>query len=148
MTDDPCARQARQAMRERDSELRRETRQGILVWVALIMLALATVGSSYIPMGAWNSVANFVIALAKAALVAALFMKLRGSSPVLRLACATAIVIGSLLYGLSGLDYATRKPAATEPPAGPDPSWAAKAALSPGQVPQTKVRGVDPIPAR
>lgn len=148
MTNGPCARQARQAKREREHELRRETRQSLVVWAALIVLALTTVGSSYIPMGHWNTVANFVIALAKAALVAALFMKLRGSSPVLRLVCATAIVIGSLLYGLSGLDYATRRPASTEPPAGPDPSWSAGAALSPGQVPQAKVRGVDPAPMR
>jgi cytochrome c oxidase subunit 4 len=133
---------------ERERELRRETRQGIAVWGALMVLALTTVGSSYVPMGHWNAVANFVIALAKAALVAALFMKLRGGSPVLRLMCATAIVIGSLLYGLSGLDYATRRPAATEPPAGPDPSWETHMALTPGQVSRVKLRGVDPGPAR
>jgi cytochrome c oxidase subunit 4 len=111
-----------------EQNLRRETRGAVAVWIALVLLALATVGSSYVPMGPWNAVANFVIALAKAALVAGAFMKLRHGSPVLRLVCATAIVVVSLLFGLSGIDYATRRPAASAPPDGPDAAWPAAAA--------------------
>jgi caa(3)-type oxidase subunit IV len=102
--------------------LRKETRTAIVVWGLLIVLALTTVASAYIPMGAWNAAVNFLIAAVKAGLVGACYMRLRGGSPVLRLVCGTAITVGALLFVLGGVDYTTRQPSSTPPP-GPDAIW-------------------------
>ncbi|ARP87505.1 hypothetical protein CAL13_15800 [Bordetella genomosp. 9] len=95
-----------------------------------MILALATVGSAYVPMGPWNAVANFAIAAIKAGLVAAYFMQLRAGSPVPRLIAGTAIAVGALLFALGGVDYATRRPPAP-PPSAPDAVWAAPGAAIP-----------------
>ena len=88
--------------------MRSAYRRGVKIWVALIVLLLLTFGSSYVKLGAWNSVLNMGIAAAKALLVVLFFMHLRSAGTMLRIAAVIALVMLALLFGLSGTDYATR----------------------------------------
>lgn len=90
-------------------ETRHAYRTCLLVWAALMVLLLLTFGSAYLKLGIWNSIANFVIAAAKAALVAIFFMHLGGAPSLLRIAAVSALLVLSLLFGLSHADYATRE---------------------------------------
>jgi cytochrome c oxidase subunit 4 len=80
----------------------------VLTWVALLALLALTAWSSYVPMGEWNSAANLAISCAKAALIGAFFMNLRGAPAMLRLVAFVALAWLALLFGLSWTDYATR----------------------------------------
>ena len=91
-----------------DSEFRRHGRRLLAAWAALIVLMLASLGSAYVPLGVGNVIAGLAIALAKAAIVAALFMGLAHESALLRLVGGFALGTLALLIGLSGIDYATR----------------------------------------
>ncbi|MGZ5095016.1 MAG: cytochrome C oxidase subunit IV family protein [Burkholderiales bacterium] len=82
-------------------------RSGV-VWLALIALLLATLGSAYLPMGVWNGIANLVIATVKALLVAFVFMQLRADRPAFRIVVVAALFTLGLLFALSQADYATR----------------------------------------
>ena len=79
-----------------------------LTWLALMILLAATLASSYIPMGPWNSVANTGISCAKAILIAAFFMHLRHAGALMRIAAVTGILWLVILFGLSSTDFATR----------------------------------------
>ena len=78
------------------------------VWLALVALLMLSLGSAYLPMGAWNGVANLGIALLKAALVAVYFMHLAASRTQVRLAAAAAVLVFLLLQALTGADYLSR----------------------------------------
>jgi cytochrome c oxidase subunit 4 len=78
------------------------------IWVVLMGLLVATYGSAYIPMGAWNSIINLVIAIMKALLVALFFMHLSSARPILRVPAVAALFALALLLGLSLADYKTR----------------------------------------
>ncbi|MBP0588320.1 cytochrome C oxidase subunit IV family protein [Paraburkholderia sp. LEh10] len=99
----------------------------VKIWVALVALLLLTFGSSYLKLGAWNSVLNLFIAVAKALLVAIYFMNLRRASPILRIASVTALLMLAVLFGLSGTDYSTRTVRGTswQAPTGPQDAGAA-----------------------
>jgi cytochrome c oxidase subunit 4 len=86
----------------------RERRTIASAWVALLLLMLASVGSAYLRLGAWNMVAGLVIAGIKAAIVAWLFMRLREAGALIRLAAAAGLGAWCLLLALAGTDYATR----------------------------------------
>jgi cytochrome c oxidase subunit IV len=79
-----------------------------LTWLGLMVCLALTLGSSYIPMGPWNSVANMAISCTKAILIALFFMHLVRAGALLRIAAVTALVFLAILFGLSGTDYATR----------------------------------------
>jgi cytochrome c oxidase subunit IV len=78
------------------------------VWLALIVLLLATFGSAYVQLGVWNGVTNLAIAALKALLVAIVFMQLRADRPALRIVVIAALFTLGVLFGLSQADYATR----------------------------------------
>lgn len=101
-----------------ETDFKRQTRRLLLAWVVLIALMLASLGSSYVPLGAGNVVAGLVIAAVKSAIVAVVFMRLARGSAMVRIAAATALATWSLLVALSGVDYATRpsEPALYQPP--------------------------------
>lgn len=84
-------------------------RRNLAVWVALLVLLAASVGSAYLPLGIWNSVANLAIAAVKVGLVAVFFMHLREAGGVVRLAAAIGIFMLVLLFGLGATDYLTRR---------------------------------------
>ena len=67
-------------------------------------LLAGTTASSFVALGPWNTVLNFAIACAKAGLVAAIFMQLRGASALVRLAEEIAmldVMSKFLLMGMS-----------------------------------------------
>ena len=80
----------------------------LLVWVALVGLLTLTVASSFFPLQGWNSTLNLVIAAAKAALVAWVFMHLRSGTSLVRLVAAAAIIWVVLLLALSLTDLLFR----------------------------------------
>jgi cytochrome c oxidase subunit 4 len=82
----------------------------LLVWAALLALLALTVGSAYVPMGAFNTVTNLGIAAAKAGLVAVFFMGLRRPDPLLRLAAAAAFFWLLIMFALTLSDFLTRSP--------------------------------------
>jgi len=90
-----------------------------LIWLALLVLLALTCGSAFVPMGIWNSVANFAIAVAKALLVAVFFMHLARGRPVYRLVAVAALYTLALLMTLSLADYSAREryPAPWQAPA-------------------------------
>ena len=79
-----------------------------LTWLALMVLLALTTASSFIPMGAWNTVANMGISCAKALLVALFFMHLRGAGALLRIAAITGLLWLAILFSLSWTDLGTR----------------------------------------
>jgi cytochrome c oxidase subunit 4 len=87
---------------------KREYRRCAGVWLALMLLLALTCASAFARLGAWNSVANLVIAAAKVLLVALWFMHLRTSSAVIRIYAVTALFALALLFGLTATDYQTR----------------------------------------
>jgi cytochrome c oxidase subunit 4 len=78
------------------------------VWAALMVLLVSTVGSSFVPLGGWNTAINLVIAALKALLVAVFFMHLRDSSPLVRLVALVGVVWLCILVGLSLTDVIAR----------------------------------------
>jgi cytochrome c oxidase subunit 4 len=79
------------------------------VWFALLILLTATVGSAYIPLGAFNTVINMLIAAAKVALILLFFMKLRSSSPMIRLTSLAGLFWLTFMFALTAGDYLTRQ---------------------------------------
>jgi cytochrome c oxidase subunit 4 len=79
-----------------------------LTWLALMILLALTFGSSYIPMGPWNTVANTGISCVKALLIAIFFMHLRNAGALLRIVAVIGLLWLALLFGLSWTDFATR----------------------------------------
>jgi cytochrome c oxidase subunit IV len=77
-------------------------------WIALLILLAITCGSAYLRLGAFNTWVNFVIAAAKALLVAWIFMHLQRSAPLVRLVAAAGLVWLTILVGLSAADFLTR----------------------------------------
>jgi len=77
-------------------------------WGGLLGLLALTCGSAFVPLGSWNVVINYAVALAKTLLVMIFFMHLRRGSAVVRLASATGLVFLALLAGLTLLDRFTR----------------------------------------
>jgi cytochrome c oxidase subunit 4 len=82
------------------------------LWVlgALIALLAASAGSAFIPMGAFNEVANIGIAIIKAVLVMMFFMRLKSDSPLLRMVASVGFAWLLLLIALSLADLLARGP--------------------------------------
>jgi cytochrome c oxidase subunit 4 len=77
-------------------------------WAGLLGLMLLSLGSAYLKLGAWNMAAGLVIAAIKSAIVVWLFMRMRTTGPLIRLAAVAGLGVLAILFGLSGVDYATR----------------------------------------
>ena len=67
-----------------------------------------TLGSSFVPLHGFNATTNLLIAVAKAALVAIFFMRLRSSDALVRLAAGVGVTWALILMGLSLVDELTR----------------------------------------
>jgi cytochrome c oxidase subunit 4 len=80
----------------------------VLTWLALMAFLALTLGSAYLPMDAWNSVANLGISCAKALLIAVFFMHLRSAGALLRIVAFTGLLWLALLFGLSWTDFGAR----------------------------------------
>lgn len=82
----------------------------VFTWVALLVLLSLTIASSFLPIGEWRQIINFAIAVAKAALILWIFMKMREETALIRLAAVTAAVLLLVLGGLLAADYGLRSP--------------------------------------
>lgn len=80
----------------------------VLTWAALMLLLAATAGIALLRLGWLNTAISMGIALAKALLVAIVFMRLKRAPALVRLAAVTGAVTLALLFGLGLTDYATR----------------------------------------
>jgi cytochrome c oxidase subunit 4 len=83
-------------------------RHVLVAWAALIALMLASLGSAYVPLGPWNAVISLAIAAVKMGVVLWWFMQLRRAGALLRLCAVAGLFLLALLFGLGGLDAATR----------------------------------------
>ncbi len=79
-----------------------------LVWLALLLLLLAAVAGTRLPLGGFNLVLNLAIATVMALLVLVFFMELRDSGSLIRIAAAAGFFWLLLLISLSLSDYLTR----------------------------------------
>jgi cytochrome c oxidase subunit 4 len=91
-----------------DARLRSQGREALATGAALLALMFASLGSSYLRLGAFNVVAGLVIAAIKAALVLWLFMRLRDAPALIRFVAAVGFALWAVLVVLTGLDYETR----------------------------------------
>ncbi|MBN8728729.1 MAG: hypothetical protein J0H15_13645 [Xanthomonadales bacterium] len=82
------------------------------LWALVALLALLglTAGSAFIPMGAFNTVANVGIAVAKALIVMIIYMRLATDSPLLRMVAMAGFAWLALLVALGLADLLTRVP--------------------------------------
>ncbi len=72
----------------------------VLIWVALLILTVATTGIAFIDLGPWNTVVALVIAASKAILVALFFMNARFSQGITRVVMAGGLLwLGLLIMG-------------------------------------------------
>lgn len=78
-------------------------------WIALMALFGLTLASSFVSLHGFNTAVNVAIAIAKAALVALIFMRLRASTALVRLAALAGLVWLLILIGLSLTDLLTRR---------------------------------------
>lgn len=88
-------------------------------WVALLALAAATFGLSFLPLGVFHTPVALLIAGVKAALIALFFMHLaeeRGSIPV---AVGVWVLLLAILIALTAADVATRHTPERPPASGP-----------------------------
>jgi cytochrome c oxidase subunit 4 len=99
--------------------MRGESRPLLLAWLALMALLALTAAVAWLRLGWMNTAIGLAIAVVKAALVALVFMRLRRTHVLLRLAAVAGVLALALLFGLSATDYATRTvlPAAWQQPA-------------------------------
>jgi cytochrome c oxidase subunit 4 len=78
------------------------------VYLALVALLGVNLGLSYLPLGIFNPITNLGIAALQAGLIMAVFMGLRWSSPLVRVAAIGGIFFLSFLVVLLLSDYLTR----------------------------------------
>lgn len=83
------------------------------VWLAVIALLGLSLGTSYIPMGGYNSIVCVTIGFIQALLVWTFFMRLRWSGVLVRVIALVGLLWILLLLGLSLTDYLTRHPIAS-----------------------------------
>jgi cytochrome c oxidase subunit 4 len=83
-------------------------RRNLLIWAALLVLLGVTCSAAYIPLGTLNVVVGLAIAAIKASLVALLFMNLRRSDALIRLAAAAGFFWLFVLFSLTLSDFLTR----------------------------------------
>jgi len=83
-------------------------RHYVLCWIALLVLLALTAGSSFVPLGRFNLVANLAIALAKALCVVFVFMHVRRGTPMIRVFAVAGLMWLALLVGLSFVDLFAR----------------------------------------
>ena len=83
-------------------------RHYVWTWMALLALLALTTASAFLPLGSLNLAANLGIAVLKAALVALVFMHVRGGPPMVRIAAVAGLFWLALLAALSLVDFLPR----------------------------------------
>ncbi|MEN3288126.1 MAG: cytochrome c oxidase subunit [Bradyrhizobium sp.] len=83
-------------------------RKNVLVWAALLVLLLLSLGVAYVPMGRLTTVAGIVIAGVKSVLVVLLFMEVASSKPLIRIVAISGLVFLIAMFALTLTDVLTR----------------------------------------
>ena len=83
-------------------------RTAVLVWLALSVLLAATIWAAHVPLGIGNLTLSMAIAVAKAALIMLVYMKLWRGRPLEQLAAGTLVLWLAILISLTFVDYLTR----------------------------------------
>ena len=91
----------------------REDRSRVLIeplkiWAGLMVLLTLTIAYAYTPGLPLKTEAGLAIALAKALLIAILFMQLKSAAGIVRLAAIAGVVWASFLFILTFADLLTR----------------------------------------
>jgi caa(3)-type oxidase subunit IV len=80
----------------------------VLTWLALLALVTLTLSLSFVPLGSFNVVVALTISVVKTVLVLIVFMKLRETLPITRVAAAAGLFWLAILFTLTATDYFTR----------------------------------------
>lgn len=80
----------------------------VISWFVLLLLLGASVGSAYLPLGSFHPLANFGIAAIQAAIVFAVFMRLRHPPAIKWIFAGVGFFWLIFLFGLGVVDYLTR----------------------------------------
>jgi len=80
----------------------------VVAWAVLLLLAGISMLTAYIGLGIWGPVVQFGIAAIQVAIVALLFMRLKGPPSLKWIFAGTGIFWLMFLFGLTMTDYATR----------------------------------------
>ncbi len=85
----------------------------LLIWAALILLTLTTVGAAALPLKewgleAWHTPIGLVIAVAKATLIVLFFMHALESGRLVWMVITVAVLFLAIMYGLTLADFASR----------------------------------------
>jgi cytochrome c oxidase subunit 4 len=80
-----------------------------IIWLVLLALLAVTVVAAYVPLGIGNGIASMSIAAVKVALIMTFFMKLKSSSPLVRLLSLSGAFWLIFLFSLTASDYLTRR---------------------------------------
>jgi cytochrome c oxidase subunit 4 len=83
-------------------------REASLTYIALMVLLAITVGSTFLSLGPANSLINFGVAIAKAALIGLVFMHLRRSGLLISLTVAAVLFWLMILFGMALIDFVSR----------------------------------------
>lgn len=83
-------------------------RRNGLIWAALLLLLLLSLGLAYVPMGLFTPTAGIVIAFVKAGLVILLFMELASSKPLIRLTALSGVIFLVAMFALTMADVLAR----------------------------------------
>jgi cytochrome c oxidase subunit IV len=85
----------------------------LMVWAALILLTLSTVGAAALPLKAWgleewHTPIGLAIAVAKAVLIVLFFMHALQSSRLVWMVITVVVLFLAILYAFTWADFATR----------------------------------------
>ena len=80
----------------------------VIAWAVLLLLAGVNMLSAYLGLGVWGPVVQFGIAAIQVALIAILFMRLKGPPSLKWIFAGTGIFWLMFLFGLTMTDYTTR----------------------------------------
>lgn len=79
-----------------------------LVWLMLLILFGATLGSAYLPLGAGNLTINLVIAAIMIVVLVIFLMDLKGATALIRVVAAAGLLWLILMFALTFNDYLSR----------------------------------------
>ncbi|HTZ35490.1 MAG TPA: hypothetical protein VMB84_05655 [Stellaceae bacterium] len=81
----------------------------VIAWLALLLLAGASLATAYLGLGRFAPILEFAIAALQAATVFTLFMRLKGPPSLKWIFAGSGFFWLLFLYGLSMTDYASRR---------------------------------------
>ena len=91
------------------AEQKATPRTYLIVFAALVLLTLTTLGLDLLDLGAWHAPVGLAIAVAKALLVILFFMHVWHSTRTTWLVALGSLAWVAILFGLTLADYLTRQ---------------------------------------